>query len=516
MSSNMIDRLRSKKSARSLNDKDKVLRKLSPVEHLQAAHYSLGAIIGCAISCRYRIPGALLASDAASFQVVVENAFARAILMHPLFTVGRINADSKKQYWVRLDQIDLSKHIEWRTVSDQDSYESVLHATLEWQVNEPYTNLETQPGWRATVLKPAESNFIDVIFAWEHTTADGKSGKLFQDSLFTCFNTQDDGTVILKDRIFEVPNTELTPPLHHLIKLPVSLHFIVGEFGRDIIASIKAKELPHMATWAPIPTEPSTTSMVAMKLAKKALKPVLNACRQHGTTLTGLMHALIAVSMAMRLAEIKASAFLCGTPVCLRQFQKPGHPSIDMNKTAINSVAYWPFTFDEELVTRVREQINEAQTKPNMSANLEETVWSSAKVIRDGLSAKLDLGTKNDHIGLAKFVKDWQSFVKDHGKTRSYSWEISNLGVIQGKAEGEDDKWAIESATFTQTAPTFGSALTFSVISAQGGDLVVTNTWQVGVVEQELAVGVSSDLESWLNELGSNGCISFGAVVVSN
>ncbi|KAF5974831.1 hypothetical protein FCOIX_8022 [Fusarium coicis] len=509
----MIDRLRSKKSARSLNNKDKVLRKLSPVEHLLAAHYSLRAIIGCAISCRYRIPEALLASDTASLQKLVENAFARAILQHPLFTVGRINTDSKKQHWVRLDQIDLNNHIEWRTVSDQEVYKSVLHATLEWQVNEPYTNLETRPGWRVTILRPVESNFLDIVFAWDHTAADGKSGKVFQDSLFSCLNTPDD-SVILKDRVFEVPNTELTPPLHHLIKLPVSLHFIVGEFGRDIIASMRVKELPHMATWAPIPTEPSTTSMVVMKVAKKALKAVLDACRQHGTTLTGLMHALIAVSMATRLAEIKASAFLCGTPICLRQFQKPGHPSIDMNKTAINSIAYWPFRFDEELVAKVREQINEAQTKPNMSANLEATIWSCAKALRDRLSAKLDLGTKNDHIGLAKFVKDWQSFVKDHGKTRLYSWEISNIGVIHGKAEG--DKWAIENATFTQTAPTFGSALTFSVISAMGGDLVVTNTWQVGVVEEDFAVGVSSDVEAWLNELGRTGSINFGAFGVAS
>ncbi|KAJ4033364.1 Alcohol acetyltransferase [Fusarium oxysporum] len=516
MSSNMIDRLRSKKSARSLNDKDKVLRKLSPVECLQAAHYSLGAIIGCAISCRYRIPKALLTSDAAAFQVIVENALARAILQHPLFTVGRINADSKKQYWVRLDQIDLKNHIEWRTVSNQEAYESILHATLEWQVNEPYTNLETQPGWRAAILQSTDSNFIDVVFAWDHTAADGKSGKVLQDSIFTCLNTPDDNAVIFRDRVFEIPNTELTPPLHHLIKLPVSLHFIVGEFGRDIIASMKAKELPHMATWAPIPTEPSKTSMAAMQVTKKALKPVLDACRQHGTTLTGLMHALIAVSMAKRLAEIKASAFLCGTPVCLRQFQKPGHPSIDLNKTAINSVAYWPFTFDEDLVAKFREQINEAETQRDMSTGLEATVWSSAKAIRDGLSAKLDLGTKNDHIGLAKFVKDWQSFVKDHGKTRSYSWEISNLGVIQGKAEGEGDNWAIESATFTQTAPTFGSALTFSVISAKGGDLTVTNTWQDGVVEEELALGVSSDVEGWLNELGNTGSIRFGAVEMSS
>jgi hypothetical protein len=484
---------------------------ISLSECLQSVHHSLGAIIGCAISCRYHIPEALLTSDTAALQNIVENAFARAILQHPLFTVGRINVDSKKPYWVRLDQIDLNNHIEWRTVADQETYEKILHDALEWQVNKSYTNLETQPGWRATILQSAESNFIDVVFAWDHTPADGKSGKMFHDSFFTCLNTPDDNAVIFRDRVFEVPNAELTPALHHLIKLPVSLHFIVGEFGRDIISGMKAKELPHMATWAPIPTEPSRTNMVTMKVTKRALKPVLDTCRQHGTTLTGLMHALIAVSMATRLSEIKAPAFLCGTPVCLRQFQKPGHPSIDMNKTAINSVAYWPFRFDGELVAKVREQINEAQTKPDMNTNLEATVWSSAKAIRDGLSAKLDFGTKNDHIGLAKFVKDWQSFVKDHGKTRSYSWEISNLGVIQGRADGDGDKWSIESATFTQTAPTFGSALTFSVISVKGGGLVVTNTWQVGVVDEELALGVSSDVEGWLNELGNTGSIHFGA-----
>ncbi|KAF4338414.1 hypothetical protein FBEOM_7683 [Fusarium beomiforme] len=516
----MIARLRSKKSTKSLkddgkdNDKDKVLRKLSPVERLHCAMHFLGIYVGCAISCRYHIPELLLTSDAESLQRIVENAFARAILEYPLFTVGRVNADSKKPSWVQLDQIDFNKHIEWQTVPEPDKYETTLHDVLDRQINEPYTNLETQPSWRAVILKPADSNFIDVVFAWDHTQGDGKSGKMFLESLFTHLNAPGDSKVILRDRSFEVPNTEITPPLHHLIKFDLSLNFIVGEVARDIIPK---KSKPHMPTWAPVSAESSRTRQLITEVAKQPLKRVLDACRQHGTTLTGLMHALISVSMATRLPEIKARAFLCATPVCLRQFQKPGHPSIDMHKTAINSVAYCPFEFDEEAIAEIRQHISNVDAKPEGNSNLEATVWSAAKAIREGLTAKLDQGAKNNHAGLAKFVKDWRSYLKDHGKTREYSWEISNLGVVQG--QGNDDnteKWTIGSAIFTQTAPTNGPAFTFSVISVKGGGLVVTNSWQIGTVEEDLALGVSSDVESWLNELGSTGCINFGAREMSS
>jgi hypothetical protein len=51
--------------------------------------------------------------------------------------------------------------------------------------------------------------------------------------------------------------------------------------------------------------------------------------------------------------------------------------------------------------------------------------------------------------------------------------------------------------------------LTLNVISTKGGELVISNAWQVGTVEDEFARGVSSDVDTWLNRLGNTGCFKF-------
>ncbi|KAM0351156.1 hypothetical protein ACHAPU_002940 [Fusarium lateritium] len=338
---------------------------------------------------------------------------------------------------------------------------------------------------------------------------------MFQDRLLECFNThleRQDG-LSLKGRVFEIPVAEFTPPLHHLLKLPVSINFILGEFGRDLITQTKSTKPPQTANWAPIKTEPAKTRLQQITITKDPLQTILKVCRQHETTLTALLHALISVSMAARLDESKASAFECGTPICLRQFQQPGKYNIDLNKTAINSVVYWPYVFDQDIVATVRRQLDNAKANPDENTQLEATVWSAAKSIREGLSTKLKRRTKNDQVGLTKFITDWQSFLMGHAKTRTMSWEVSNVGILQGGGldgvAGDGDKWAIQSAIFTQAASVSGPALTFSAISVKDGALVLSCCWQVGVVEDELAKGVSSDVETWLSELAGTGSIKF-------
>ncbi|KAF5002739.1 hypothetical protein FGRMN_136 [Fusarium graminum] len=465
--------LRSQKSAQSLNQKGKVLRKLSPI-----------------------LPQSLLASAAsASFESKIELTIARAITQFPLFTVGRIKTEKKKPLWLRLDQIDLNNHIKWQTSSDTEDYEEALNEALEWQVNTSYVNLETQPCWRATILRSSKGSFVDIIFAWDHTAGDGKSGKMFHDRLLECFNTQleNQHTLVLKDRVFEVPVTEFTPALHHLLKLPVSINFILGEFGRDLITQAKSTKPPQTAIWAPIRTEAVKSRLKQIAITKDPLQKVLEICRQHETTLTALLHSLISVSMAARIDENKARAFECGTPMCLRQFQQPGKHNIDLNKTVINSV------------------LSNAKTNPEQNVQLEATVWSAAKSIREGLSTKLKRRTKNDQVGLTKFITDWQSFLMDHAKTRTMSWEVSNVGVLQGggsdEVAGGGDKWTIKDAIFTQAANVSGAALTFSAISVKDGALVLSCCWQVGAVDDDFAKGVSSDVETWLNELAGTGSI---------
>ncbi|KAK6715733.1 hypothetical protein SNK04_006689 [Fusarium graminearum] len=509
-----MNRFRKNKNPQKPGEGNRILRKLSPIEGFQSAGHSLRIYVGCVLACRYHVAESFQGSTTESiFENKFEHAIASAIVQHPLFTVGRINEASKKQYWVRLDHIDFNNHITWQTVSEGEDHRKAFDAALNWQVNERYTDLETRPQWRATILKSAKGDFVDVVFAWDHTVGDGKSGRFFHDSLLACLNQKpDNDTITLDDRSFKLPVTEFTPPLHHLLKLPVSPSFIFSTFSQDLFPQSKSDKPPHTANWAPIKMEPFESRLKSTTLLNDVLKPVLDACRKKETTLTALLHSLISVSMATRIAEDEARAFECGTPICLRQLQKPGMSKVDLKKTAINGVVYWPYKFEPGLVATIRQQVSDAQSNQELNKRIEDTVWSVAKSIRKGLSAKLKLGAKNDTLGLAKFITDWKSYLLDHAKTRTHSWEVSNLGVMQGDVAGNtgtEDHWRIEDATFTQSASVCGPALTFSVISVKGGGITLSCSWQTGVVDDGLAEGVSKDIGMWLNGLGRNGCINF-------
>ncbi|RBQ81490.1 hypothetical protein FVER14953_20241 [Fusarium verticillioides] len=178
----------------------------------------------------------------------------------------------------------------------------------------------------------------------------------------------------------------------------------------------------------------------------------------------------------------------------------------------MNCYAYWPFIFEKGLVAKIRQQFSGAKANPDLDSNLEDAVWDVAKTIREGLLSKLRQGTKNDTVGLAKFIGDWPSYFKGLSKTREHAFEVSNLGGIQGGLPVNNDgksKWSIDGARFAQSSPSFGAALTLNVISTKGGELVISNAWQDGTVDDEFARGVSSDVETWLDRLGNTGCFKF-------
>ncbi|KAF5542081.1 hypothetical protein FNAPI_10064 [Fusarium napiforme] len=499
----MIASFFGQKSSRSPDEEVRILRKLSPNECFQSAQHLLGIYIGCALSCRYVIPEALLALDTDSFKHRIETAFARAILQHPALTVGRIDDDTKTPLWVRLDRIDFNNHITWCEPSE-DTENSLLDV-LEWQVNNPYLNLERQPCWRAVILRTLGSKFMDVVFAWDHSAGDGKSGKILHDTFLACLNTPESTSITLQDRSFDVPVTPHTPPMDQLINLPISPGYILSELSREFLPGLSSK--PHAATWAPIFAKPAKTRLTWMRVTKEAFPSVLDACRTHETTLTALLNTLLMISIATRLSEDKARSFSSGTPICFRQFQD-GKSEIDCNKTIMNCYAYWPFVFEKGLVAKIRQQFNDAKANPELHSNLEYAVWDVAKTIREGLLSKLSQGTKNDTVGLAKFIGDWPSYFRGLSKTREHAFEVSNLGVIQGNNDGKDE-WSIDGASFAQSSPSFGAALTINVISTKGGELVISNAWQDGTVDDQFARGVSSDIEVWLNRLGNTGCFRF-------
>ncbi|KAJ4233025.1 Alcohol acetyltransferase [Fusarium solani] len=507
---------RSQKSSSATKDKPKVIRRLGHIEKYQSTVHSLGFLNGCAISCRYVIPDALLGSDQ-SVENTVETAFARTILQHPFFTVGRINSESKKPSWVRLSHIDLKDHIEWRTVKDAESCDNTVQEVLEWQVNNCFTHLETRPPWRSVVLKPANSNFVEIIFAWDHTAGDGKSGKIFHNSLLTSFNALADGKEtgpVLKDRVFEVPVTALTPPTHNVLKFPISWGYILAQARDTIKVSRDGPDSPYVVAWAPMQKPPCTTRQSTTAVEEDVLPQVLEACRQHKTTLTGLAHALTLVSMATRLPKEKAPVFQSGTPICFRRFDNyrtPKHASLNLEQTVMNCVTYWGYKYDKDIVAKVRQQVGDLNSNPESKTDLEATVWSVAAAMRQRISEKLASGTEDDMMGLMKFVGDWRSYFKDleSKQKRAYDWEVSNLGVIDG-GERQGEKWTVERATFTQSATVTDPALCLSFVAVKGKALAISCCWRAEVIDDELVQGLLSDLETWLNELGRTGHVSFG------
>lgn len=455
-----------------------------------------------------------------SLEDTVEKAFAKAILEHPLFQVGLIHENSKKPSWVRLDRIDLRSNVEWRTVSEAENYEDVLREALEWQINNRFTNLQTQPHWRSVILRPSDSKFIDVVFGWDHTAGDGMSGKIFHQSLLSSLNaiSGEKDFEPLKDRTFQVPVTPLTPPLEMLMKFPISWGYLLGEGLRTLRPASLASDSSKAVKWAP-QKHPCTSRLTLVTVKEDALQSVLSACRQHQTTLTGLLNALTLVSLASRIPEDMAPTFRTGTPICLRRFIPPspqGYPGLNMEHTVANSVAYWLYTFDGDTVAKIRQLVGNIRASPEADGKLETAVWSVATTLRQELSKKLESGMKNDSLGLTKFVSDWRSFVEERTKApRTVSFEISNLGVMNGDAPNEMERssnggrWTVERAIFTQSASVAGPAITINPIAVKGKGFTMTCVWQTEVVDSGLIQGWTSDLETWLNGLGQSGRLSF-------
>jgi hypothetical protein len=316
-------------------------------------------------------------------------------------------------------------------------------------------------------------------------------------------------SVQLQDRVLKLPSlSELTPPLQKLLKFPLSPGFLVSQGWQSLRPPSLVPKSPYAAYWAPQTTVSSETRLRFVQIQADVVQVILEKCRKEQTTVTGLLHALAFMSFATRLDRKKAQAFEAGTPIDLRRFVNS--PPLKPHSTMANLVMYFPHKFQKKTVSNLRASFQKASNGGEELSNLEQGLWSIARDIRKSLVERLQIGTKNNTLGLTKFVGDWRTFMKDEFKRpRVMSWEVSNLGVIDGciQPSGEEalaqKQWTIDQAVFSQSATIVGPAYILSPISVKGGALTVCCTWQNNVVEETMAVGVAADLQVWLENLGT-------------
>lgn len=476
----------------------------------------------------------------------LEQAIAGAALQHPFLQVGLVGEDSKCPHWVQLETINLADHIQWQLLIEGsiEEYQSLYNKSLIEQLDTKFSNQETRPAWRILVLRSKGNlSHLDLMFAWNHSIADGMSGKIFQETVLRHLNDPVSVTdsPLLQNHVLRLSATaeRLPPPMDKMAKFPVSLGFAAATAWQELKPSFLAGEKSTKATWAPIRLQPYETTQRVISLDNSTLQNILFACRQNKTTLTGLLHAAVLISLATQLVDKQAPAFASITALNLRRHMpssSEGPLEFEADQTMANFVSRQIHKYDETLVKKIRNLAatslkssapSNVDGEPNLQnhagANaLTEVLWATAARVRGEIQERLDLGLKNDIVGLMGLVSDWRSQMKQElKKPRPVAWNVTNLGVMDGKLgaaemaqaqEANNDNmpksnldpkgWSVSRAVFSLSADVTEAFIHISPMAVMSGDLTIEISWQRGLIDDSICERLTAGVEEWLRFIG--------------
>lgn len=432
-----------------------------------------------------------------------------------MLQLGLIGEDAKKPAWIQLDSMDMSHHVRWQLVDEDVDEDAAIEGFLRANIDVKTESQGTRPGWQLTVLHRAQPKFLDVVLIWNHTAFDGMGAKFFQEDLLQFLNTPlgTEGRPPLESRVLRLPSSQprLIPPVDKICKCTASPKFACSEAWKEWgPPSLVAKQLPPV-TWAPISRLPLQTGFRILTIDRTTFQNVLKACKSHKTTLTGLVHGLLAFSLASQLSAADAPSFHYETPVNMRRFasvRPPKYEWLDPTRAIANIISNFVSNMDAELIAKVRARCQEPTAGgADRLAKLADVVWELAAVARADLEKQLNRGRKNNRLALMKLVSDWR---EQHRQTlkkpRTISWILSNLGAIDGSPQSQQQTgrgWSIKKTVFVISQMPLAAAIEVCVIATKGEELCIGFSWHEPAVSEKLVKKVVDDTQEWLNFLGA-------------
>lgn len=392
--------------------------------------------------------------------------------------------------WVRLDTIDLGEVTKFITIPGGQQF-------IEDKHQAPFERLDELPLWRAVIAEhekdvAGSSDFgargsstadtvLDVGFFYNHAIGDGLSGAAFHLDLLNALNTLGAQTVLSKivsEPVIEVPKLELLPNLETAARFPLSIKFIGWTIIKQFILGDKD---PKRWTGPPVifsQETPPKTRMLSIILPSAVSAKLSARCRRHEATVTPLLTVLIARHLAN--AYPTYTRFLATVAIQLRRF------------TGVNN---------RQMVDQVSGVTVPCSTKGekgyvSCGAIDWETVRACRMVIDDAAKSPA-----NQISMLLKYLNNFEEFFWSKvGKDRSWSFEMSNVGLVEGGISG-DGIMKLRRLVFSQSANVVESPYVFSVASIRNGDMAIALTWQEGVLEEAKAENIMKDLENELHQI---------------
>ncbi|KAK2599044.1 Alcohol acetyltransferase [Conoideocrella luteorostrata] len=501
----------------------KIIRRLGYNESFQLALHTLDQYRGTIVACRYSLPSGLASvASLGSIKSRVFDAIARVVLDHPHLQMGIIGENSKSPQFVRLDQLDLHYHVDWRSCDDSVQLESQYLASIQCQLDARYSHISTRPGWRVVILYQAAAKSMELLYVWNHVHHDGMSGKMFHQQLLRNLNktiVQGDGLIHKTQqaedswKINLLDSSRIVPPPPEILSsFSLTAPFLLKSLWKELKpCSIFGISSTH-ATWAPIQTSPFATRFHTFTVNNEIVAKVVSACHENRTTLTGLLHALVLLSLTSTLKDAKG--FAGRTPYDMRHFlpsKTPEYPWLQPKESMCNYVSVLDHVFDADLVDMIRGKIQPTKEGLELSPDVADIVWSVSARIRREIQTRLDSAVQNDLMALMKFVSDWRPQLHSEArKPRYLSWLISNVGILDGDIDKtpeleieQEEVWSIRRGELVLSAEVASAALSISVMTVRGEKMCVTCSWQDCAVDRDIGERLMDNLESWLIEIGS-------------
>jgi len=445
-------------------------------------------------------------------KVLFIQAIRQTILEHPLLRVVLIGEDSKRPGWAGLKEIDIRWLVSWIEVESPHDLTHHYQTTIPSHLDSRFPDLENRPGWKVTLLHDPHNQHIEVIFAWNHANFDGVSGKIFHETLLRHLNHPAPSET--SDETFisgEVDTNTFPPPQEHWAKYPITPTYLLSSAWKEFRPRLLTPKTTAntKATWAPLRTTPFETRVRGFSVDHHSLTKLLHKCREHNTTLTGLLNAVVLFSLSSQLDEQTAPAFAGGTALDTRRFSSPINSLIPEN-TMANFVSAVEHHFTVAEMKEIRKVLGGGSSGVPHTQEVQGMVWKIASRVREEIQARLDKGTRNDIVGLMRVVTDWRGTVKSQTrKPRSLSWNVSNIGVLDGgglSEEGSGDAvWRCGRAAFVMGGEVAGAAVNVGAVSVKGKGLEVSVSWQDCAVEVGVGEQLVKDLESWLRWMSEGG-----------
>ncbi|UNI23860.1 Alcohol acetyltransferase [Purpureocillium takamizusanense] len=483
------------------------LRRLSHIEHFSSTRHHIGIYRCVTVTCRYQAASSL-AAQAQLDTAKLYPALAAVVAAQPMLRVGILGQDSNEAHFSHVKEVDLRNHVSFKSLECEstETYEALVAEQQGWHHDQLWPELETRPPWRLAVLQPGpnmdrETQLADIVFAFHHSLMDGTSGRRFHELLLSALNDPPQPACSSPDapHLLSFPDAPKLPEAQEdAIPFRNSISYVAktlwSELGPDILKPRKVVPWHGKAIDFAIPYK---TRVRPVDIPHEVVVSLLQACREHSATLTGLFHALTLVSYARQLPPDEAKSFAASTPINLRPWFGPkADPQCkDHLRCLITSFSH---DYPAEAVAAIR--------RPE--ADLDALIWQHAKRIKMELVERLATLPKDDINGLLKYVGDWFDFwEKKKGKTRTESWEVSNIGVLPRPPAGAS--WSITRLLFSNGSMVAGPALGVNIASAENGILTAGISWQDTVVPDELVDSLERDLKTYTQRLHDAG--KFGA-----